>query len=78
VPVPEDQAADPAQVEEAIAQALSEAAEAGVRGKEVTPFLLSRVAQLTGGKSVNANLALLRQNAAVAAQIAVALAGPEG
>jgi pseudouridine-5'-phosphate glycosidase len=78
VSAPEDQAADPAQVEEAIAQALSEAAEAGVRGKEVTPFLLSRVAQLTGGKSVNANLALLRQNAAVAAQIAVALAGPEG
>jgi pseudouridine-5'-phosphate glycosidase len=78
VSAPEDQAADPAQVEEAIAQALSEAAEAVVRGKEVTPFLLSRVAQLTGGKSVNANLALLRQNAAVAAQIAVALAGPEG
>ena len=78
VPAPEDRAADPEQMEEATAQALSEAREAGVHGKEVTPFLLSRVAQLTGGESVRANLALLRQNAAVAAQIAVALAGAEG
>ncbi len=73
VPVPQDQAADPDPVNAAIAQALAEAEAAGVRGQAVTPYLLDRVAALTGGESVTANLALLRQNAAVAAQIAVKL-----
>lgn len=73
-PVPEDQAADPRRMDAAIAQALAEAGAAGVRGQAVTPFLLERVAALTGGESVAANRALLRHNAAVAAQIAAALA----
>ena len=65
----------PAQVaEEAIAQALEEAEARGVRGKEVTPFLLARVSELTHEESRTANVALLENNARVAAQIACALA----
>nr|MBC8449411.1 pseudouridine-5'-phosphate glycosidase [Chloroflexota bacterium] len=53
------------------------AAEArGLRGKALTPFLLAEVSQRTGGASLRANLALLENNARVAAQIAVALAEP--
>lgn len=75
VPVPEAQAADPDHTNAAIAQALAEAEAAGVHGPSVTPFLLGRVAEITGGESLAANVALLRHNAAVAAAIATALAG---
>ncbi|MFZ1768180.1 MAG: pseudouridine-5'-phosphate glycosidase [Caldilinea sp.] len=44
-----------------------------MRSAEVTPFLLTRIAELTGERSLRANLALLRNNAAIAAEIAVAL-----
>ncbi len=65
----------PAEVaEKAIAQALEEAEERGVRGKYVTPFLLARVSELTHEESRTANVALLQNNARVAAQIAGALA----
>ena len=65
----------PAEVaEKAIAQALQEAEARGVRGKEVTPFLLARVSELTHEESRTANVALLQNNARVAAQIAGALA----
>lgn len=63
-----------ADVEAAIAAALEEAAAKGIRGAEATPFLLSRVADLTGGASLTANIALVRNNARVAAQLAVELA----
>jgi pseudouridylate synthase len=63
-----------AEVEAAIAQALAGAARAGVTGPAVTPWLLAAVAQATGGRSRQANLALLERNAAVAAEVAVALA----
>ena len=63
-----------ADVEAAIAAALEEAAAKGIRGAEATPFLLSRVADLTGGASLIANIALVRNNARVAAQLAVELA----
>ena len=73
-PIPEKDEL-PAQVaEEAIAQALKEAEARGVRGKEVTPFLLARVSELTHEESRTANVALLQNNARVAAQIAGALA----
>lgn len=74
VPVPEEHALPTAVAEAAIAQALADAEAAGVRGKAITPFLLARVAELTGETSLRANLALLENNVAVAAQIAVALA----
>ena len=54
--------------------ALAEAAAANVGGAAVTPFLLKRVAELTGGASLRANIALIKHNAHVGAQIAVALA----
>ncbi len=74
VPVPAEYELPREQMESAIAQALHEAAEQGVRGKALTPFLLSRLAEITDEASLLANLALLKNNAAVAAQIALALA----
>ena len=53
-----------------IAQALNEMHEKGIKGKEVTPFLLARIFELSGGESLEANIALVRNNARVAALIA--------
>ncbi len=61
------------EVERAVASAQKAVVEGRVRGAEVTPFLLSAVTRLTNGSSLRANLALLEQNAALAAEIAVAL-----
>lgn len=61
-------------IEAAIATALSDARTRGVRGKAVTPFLLGAVARATQGRAQAANVALLERNAAVAAEIAAALA----
>lgn len=74
VPIPEEHAAAGAQVEQAIAAALREAEERGVKGNEVTPFLLQRIQELTGGKSLEANIALVKNNAAVGARVAAELA----
>jgi len=73
VPPPEEAAMSPGVMETAIQQALEEADVQGVSGAATTPFLLARVSQLTGGESLQANLALLRQNAQVAAQVATAM-----
>jgi pseudouridine-5'-phosphate glycosidase len=78
VPPPEDVALPPEQVEEAIREALREAAEKEIHGQAVTPFLLRRVSELSGGASLQANLALLRNNARVAASIARFLHPPTG
>jgi pseudouridine-5'-phosphate glycosidase len=56
--------------------AVAEAKARGVAGKAVTPFLLSRLFEQTGGRSLATNIALVKNNAALAAQIAAALAGP--
>ncbi|MBM4461098.1 MAG: pseudouridine-5'-phosphate glycosidase [Chloroflexi bacterium] len=74
VPVPPAFELPAGQMETAIGQALAEAETQGVRGKALTPFLLARISELTGEASLRANLALLENNAAVAAQIAAALA----
>ena len=76
VPCPEADALPKPHVEVAIQQALLTAESVGVTGKDLTPFLLARVSELTGNASLRANLALLRQNARVAGEIAVALAAP--
>ena len=68
VPVPQEAEMPRDKVESAIACALAEAE--GIRGKAVTPFLLRRVAELTGGESLKANLALLQNNAVLAARLA--------
>jgi pseudouridine-5'-phosphate glycosidase len=70
-PIPKEHSMDPAVIDRAIERALSEAAAQGVRGKETTPFLLARVNELTGGESLESNIALVRGNAALAAQISV-------
>ncbi|MCB0044957.1 MAG: pseudouridine-5'-phosphate glycosidase [Caldilineaceae bacterium] len=73
VPIPGAEEIPAAAIAPAIEQAVEEAAELGLRSAQVTPFLLSRLAELTGEASLRANLALLRNNARVAARIAVAL-----
>ena len=65
-----------AEVEAVVGSALREAAQRKLKGKEVTPFLLSAVAAATGGRSRAANLDLLERNCAVAARIACALSSP--
>jgi pseudouridine-5'-phosphate glycosidase len=74
VPIPEEDALDESQLEAVIAEALTEAESRQTKGKEITPFLLSYLHERTGGDTLRANIALLRNNAAVAAQIARALA----
>jgi pseudouridylate synthase len=74
VPAPTAEAADPEEMEAAIAQASREADAQGIHGPTATPWLLSRVATLTEGKSMHANIALLRNNGRIAGQIALALA----
>ena len=72
-PIPEDQALDAAEIEARIAEAIRGAEGEGVSRKALTPFLLKRIFELTGGRSLVANIALVENNAAVAARIAVAL-----
>jgi pseudouridine-5'-phosphate glycosidase len=74
VPPPAEAALDAAEVDAAIAIALASAEREGIRGKAVTPYLLREVRERTGGRSLAANVALVRNNARVAAEVAVALA----
>jgi pseudouridine-5'-phosphate glycosidase len=74
VPVPEADEWPLAEARPAIEQALGDAAAAGIEGPALTPWLLARVAELSGGRSVKANVALITNNARVAGEIAVALA----
>ncbi|MEM7330847.1 MAG: pseudouridine-5'-phosphate glycosidase [Chloroflexota bacterium] len=73
VPVPEAEACDPVMIEQAIQKATKEAEAAGVHGPESTPWLLSRIVDLTNGQSMRANRALLQNNGFVAGQIAQSL-----
>jgi len=73
VPVPAEHEIDSAEVEALIRSALSEADTRGVTGKQLTPFLLGELAQRSGGKTLAANVALLENNARVAAEIARSL-----
>lgn len=73
LPCPEHAALPSAEVEAAIASALQEASSQGIRGNQVTPFLLAQVARQTKGRSLTANLALLENNAATAASLAIEL-----
>ena len=72
-PIPEDEQMPLGLYDRALGEALAAAAAEGVRGRAVTPFLLDRMRAITGGESVRANLALLRNNARVAARLAAAL-----
>ena len=72
-PVPVEYSMDPEVIDAAISQALSEAAEKGIRGKEITPFLLARIKDITGGDSLNSNIQLVLNNARLAAAVAACL-----
>jgi pseudouridylate synthase len=72
-PVPEADEFDPDEAEAAIAQATREADEQGIHGPTATPWLLRRVVELTGGRSLRANRSLLINNSRTAAQIAAVL-----
>ena len=76
VPVPREFEVDAALMREALAEALREAEGRGVAGRELTPFLLSRMSRGSGGATLRANTALLDNNARVAASVAVALSPP--
>ena len=72
-PIPEEYSMDPAEINKAIDQAIEESKQQGIKGKETTPFLLARVAEITGGDSLESNIRLVFNNAALAADIAVEL-----
>lgn len=72
-PIPQEAALDRAMIDGAIAKALAEAERQGIGGKDVTPFLLAQVEKATSGRSVAANVALVRNNVRLAARIAAAL-----
>jgi pseudouridine-5'-phosphate glycosidase len=72
-PVPEQEAMPDDEIDAIIRQALQDAAAAGISGKVLTPFLLGRIKQLTGGRSLAANIALVKNNARVGAALAQAL-----
>ena len=72
-PIPAEYAMPKDVIDAAIEQALAEAAAQGVHGKESTPFLLARVSELTGGDSLESNIQLVYNNAALASDVAAAL-----
>ena len=74
VPIETSDALDRREAESEVARALASAERQNVRGAALTPFLLGQLSDATGGRSLAANVSLLRANARVAAQIALALA----
>ncbi len=72
VPIPEQHAAAGAQIEKAVQTALQETQEQQIIGSNITPYLLDRIQQLTSGASLTANIHLVKNNAKVGSQIAVA------
>ena len=73
-PVPSDEAWEVSEHDAVLEQAFAAAQAAGIRGKEVTPFLLQFIVEASGGKSLDVNLSLARNNVSVAGEIARALA----
>jgi pseudouridine-5'-phosphate glycosidase len=73
-PIPEEFAMPKSVIDAAIDQAIAECNANGIHGKETTPFLLARVAELTGGDSLASNIRLVYNNAKVAAQTAAVYA----
>lgn len=76
-PIPEEYSMDKAVIDAAIDKAIKEADENGIHGKELTPFLLARIKDLTGGESLESNIELVLSNARLAAKTAVALSQME-
>lgn len=74
-PIPAADELDADAMEAAVAQALADADAKRIKGKDITPHLLAALEAITGGRSLTANIALIRNNARVAAGVAAALAG---
>jgi pseudouridine-5'-phosphate glycosidase len=72
-PVPADDEMPRDEIDAVIARALADADELGIRGKDITPYLLGRIVELSGGRSLETNIALVRHNARVGAALATAL-----
>jgi pseudouridylate synthase len=72
-PIPEEYSMDHEVINKAIDQAIEESRAQGIKGKETTPFLLARVAEITGGDSLESNIKLVLNNAALAAKTAAEL-----
>ena len=72
-PIPEQYSMDPKVINKAIDEAIAEANAQGIKGKETTPFLLAKVKEITGGDSLDSNIQLVYNNAALAAKTAVEL-----
>jgi pseudouridine-5'-phosphate glycosidase len=77
-PIPEDDEIPAATMDPMIQQALADLDERGIGGRDATPYLLGRIVELTGGASLTANIALVRENARVGAEIAVRYAASSG
>ena len=73
-PIPEEYSMDPAVINAAIDEAVAQANALGIHGKETTPYLLAKVKELTGGDSLESNIRLVFNNAALAARTAACLA----
>ncbi|GEM48257.1 pseudouridine-5'-phosphate glycosidase [Deinococcus cellulosilyticus] len=71
-PIPAEDEIPASVIDPHIAQALQEAQENGIKGKDVTPFLLAKISEITAGQSLKSNIALVKNNARLGAQIAVA------
>ena len=80
VPIPDEAELDPAAIDEALVDGTGRGGCDGDRGAAVTPFVLGRIAAVTAGGSIPANLALAERNAAVAGEVAVAVSrlDPDG
>ena len=77
-PIPEEMALPHEYIDSIVDQAVKECEEQGIKGKDATPFLLKRIVELTGGKSLESNIALVCHNAELGAKIAVALSKKGG
>jgi pseudouridine-5'-phosphate glycosidase len=73
-PIPEEHALENDEIDTVIAEAIAELTPNGIKGKDVTPFLLAKVAEYTGGRSLTANIELVLNNARLAAAIAARVA----
>ena len=76
-PIPEEYSMDPAVINAAIDEAIRQCNANGIKGKETTPFLLAKVKELTGGDSLDSNIQLVLNNAALAAKTACVLSALE-
>lgn len=76
-PIPEEYAMDPQYISKTIDEACEEAKRLGIKGKEITPYLLDKIQKITGGKSLEANIKLVYNNAELGAKVASELCGLE-